>query len=396
MATLLLVVIYIVFIGLGLPDSSIGAAWPALHLELDLAIGLQSLISLFISGGTVIASLFSAKLVNKFGTPLVTSCSTLLSAISLLGFALSNSLWWLLILSPFLGFGAGAIDAALNNYVATHYKSSQMNFLHSFYGVGVALTPYVFSFTLYGNNDWRTGFKIVFIILIGIAILSFASLPLWKKVATNFTEQEKFTPVTLKLTTMAKMPTVRMAWLLFFSTCVLEFLCGTWGCTFLVETRNMTEASAAKLITFYYVGITGGRFLSGVVSKKISCGGILTIGFSLVAIGIIALFLPLPTVILGVAFFLIGFGNGPTFPNLTHATPLIYGRERSQSIISTQMAACNLGIFTMYAITGPIFQSVAFDSFPIIAVISYLAMVGAFVVYQVLIKKDGISFYKLH
>ena len=195
---------------------------------------------------------------------------------------------------------------------------------------------------------------------------------------------------------MAKMPEVATAWVLFFSTCALEFLCGTWGCTFLVKIKAVTESYAASLITLYYVGITAGRFLSGVISKKVSCGGILSIGFALVFVGVMAFFFNLPAWAFGIAFLLIGLGNGPTFPNLTHATPYIYGKERSQSIIGTQMAACNLGILVMYAITGPLFQGLSFDAFPIFAVVSYAVMVGAFVVYQKLILKQNKNLFDLH
>lgn len=396
MATLILVIIYVIFIGLGLPDSSIGAAWPALYLDLGLEVGMQSLLSVIVSLGTVIASMFSAKLINKFGTSVITSFSTLLTAAALLGFSLSNSIWYLIALAIPLGFGAGAIDAALNNYVATRYSSFAMGCLHCFYGVGVALTPYIFSLALFQNNDWRLGFRIIFIIQISIAIISFASIPLWGKVSQKEPEQDKFTPVTLKLKDMAKMRLVRLAWLLFFSTCALEFLCGTWGCTYLVKTKNVTESFAAKLITLYYVGMTLGRFLSGLISSKISCGGILSIGFSLVAIGIVALFLPLPTLAFGIAFFLIGLGNGPTFPNLTHVTPLIYGKERSQSIIGTQMAACNLGILSMYAVSGPLFQWISFKAFSYFALVAYFFMVLAFVLYQKALVKKGKSFFAWH
>ena len=396
MATLLLVVIFTVFIGLGLPDSSIGAAWPALYIDLGLDVGMQSLLSAIVSLGTVIASIFSARLINKFGTNIVTSFSTLMPALALIGFSFSNSIWWLLALAIPLGFGAGAIDAALNNYVATHYKTFAMNCLHCFYGVGVTLTPYIFSFALAGNNDWRLGFRIIFIIQIAIAVLSFATIPVWGKVRQLEPEKNDFTPITLSMPQMAKMPCVRIAWLLFFSTCALEFLCGTWGCTFLVVTKGVTESRAAALITLYYLGITVGRFLSGVISKKVSCGGILTLGFGLVAVGVVAFFFNLPPWAFGVAFLLVGLGNGPTFPNLTHVTPLIYGKERSQSIIGTQMAACNLGILFMYAVSGPLFQGISFKVFPYFAVISYAFMVLAFVIYQRLLVKDGKSFYDWH
>ena len=189
---------------------------------------------------------------------------------------------------------------------------------------------------------------------------------------------------------------VRLAWVLFFSTCALEFLCGTWGCTFLVKTRGLTESSAAGLITLYYLGMTSGRLLSGIISKKLSCGGILTLGFSLVSIGVVSLFINLPPWAIGLGLLLIGLGNGPTFPNLTHATPKIYGRECSQSIIGTQMASCNLGILFMYAVSGPLFQAISFKVFPYFALVSYLVMVLAFVQYQRVISKEGKSFYSWH
>ena len=396
MATFLLIIIYVTFISLGLPDSSIGAAWPALHVDLGFDVGMQSLLSAVVSFGTVVVSMFSARLINKFGTSLITACSTLLTALALLGFSFSSSLWWLLVLAIPLGFGAGAIDAALNNYVATHYKTFAMNCLHCFYGVGVTLTPYIFSFTLAGNNDWRGGFRVIFIIQIAIAILAFATLSVWTKVKAKEPEKDNFTPQTLSLKQMAKMRPVRVAWVVFFSTCALEFLCGTWGCTFLVKTKGVTESYAAALITLYYLGITLGRFLSGVISKKVSCGGILTIGFSMVAVGVVSFFFNLPPWLLGIGFLLIGLGNGPTFPNLTHVTPLIYGKERSQSIIGTQMAACNLGILFMYAVSGPLFQAISFKVFPYFALISFAVMVYAFMVYQRLLVKDGKSFYAWH
>ena len=176
MATFLLCIIFVTFIGLGLPDSSIGAAWPALYLDLGLHVGMQSLLSAIVSFSTVVASMFNARLINKFGTSKVTAFSTLLTALALLGFSFSSSIWWLLALALPLGFGAGAIDAALNNYVATHYKSFAMNCLHCFYGVGVTISPYIFSLTLMDNNNWRLGFRVIFLIQITIAIICFATL----------------------------------------------------------------------------------------------------------------------------------------------------------------------------------------------------------------------------
>ena len=203
--TLLLVVIYIVFIGLGLPDSVFGAAWPAIYPDFNQPVGNASFVTVLISSGTVLASFFSARLLNKFGTGKVTAFSTALSAVSLLGFALSSSIVWMCVLAIPLGIGAGAIDAALNNFVAVHYKAKHMSFLHTFYGIGVSLSPFLRSFALSFDNDWRLGFRIVFYILLFIAAISIAALPLWKKVNKNPVEQAKeVKPITLSFKQMAK------------------------------------------------------------------------------------------------------------------------------------------------------------------------------------------------
>lgn len=396
MTTFLLVIIFTVFIGLGIPDSSIGASWPAIFSDLNVDVALQSVVTVIISLGTVTASFFSAKLINKFGTPVVTAVSITLTALALLGFSFANRFIWLCVLGVPLGFGAGAVDAALNNYVAVNYNSLQMSLLHCFYGVGVALTPVVFSKTLKNANDWRTGFFILGIIMLCISVIAFTSLPVWKKVKNTAKEEQSFTPATLKYSQIFKIPQARTAWLIFFSTCALEFSCGTWGATFLVQHRKLTESLSAMLIAFYYAGITSGRFLSGLASKKISCGTTLSIGFSLAFAGIIMFFFSLPSPLYALAFFLIGFGNGPTFPNLTHSTPFIYGKEKSQSIVSMQMVACNLGILIVPPLSSLLYREVSFALFPVVAIISFSVMAISFVVYERRLVKSGMSFYKMH
>lgn len=388
--TLLLIVIYIVFIGLGLPDSVFGAAWPAIYPEFNQPVGNASIVTMLISSGTVIASFFSARLINKFGTGKITAFSTLLSALSLLGFALSNSLVWLCLLAFPLGFGAGAIDAALNNYVAVHYKSTHMCFLHSFYGVGVSLSPLLMSFALSFDNDWRLGFRIVFYILLGIAAISFLALPLWKKSQSTDKaitapkenlEKTESQPVTLSFKTMLKMPAVRVAWVLFFASVGLEFICGIWGCTYLVESEKVSESTAAQLLTFYYVGMTAGRFISGLISNKIKQTVIVFTGYAIVASAIIMLILPLPPLVKGVALLMIGLGNGPTFPNLAYLTPKFFGQDISQSIMGTILTACNVGILVMPPLFGVLAQYVSASTFPYMLAAMFALMLVSTVIY---------------
>lgn len=372
--TLLLIIIYLVFIGLGLPDSVIGSAWPAIYPDFNVPIGSQSILTVLISSGTIIASFFSAKLINKFSTGKITAFSTLLSALALLGFAFSKSLVWLCVLSIPLGFGAGAIDAALNNYVAVHYKAKHMNFLHSFYGVGVSLSPYLMSFALAFDNNWRLGFRIVFYILLGIAIISFLALPLWKKADKLPKEEKPVQPKNLTLMQIVKIPKVKLSWIVFFSSIGLEFVCGIWGCTYLVSAVGLNESSAAKMITLYYIGITASRLISGFISSKISQQKIVTCGYCLVGVAILILFLPLQPIFKGLALLLIGLGNGPTFPNLAYLTPKFFGKENSQAVMGTILASCNIGILVMPPILGIVGQYFGLTCFPFVIAVTFLSM----------------------
>lgn len=387
MFTLLFIIISIIYIGLGLPDSLFGSAWPAIFPEMNLPIGYASFVTSLISLGTVISSLFAARLINKFGTNHVTAVSTITSTISLLGFSLSNSMWWFLLLALPLGAGAGAIDAALNNYVAVRYSSMHMSFLHCFYGIGVALSPFIMSFALSQNNDWRLGYRIAFCVMVVISLIAIFTLPLWKKAKKKEDPSLDFKPKTLSLLQMAKMPAVRTAWIVFFFTVALEFTCGIWGCTYLVTSEGLSESHAALVLTFYYVGMTAGRFVSGLISKKIYAEKIIYIGYCIVGACVLLIALPIPVMIKAVALFMIGFGNGPTFPNLTFITPINFGREVSQSIIGSQMATCNLGILVAPALFGFFAEQFSTAIFPYYIVVLYVVMLISTIIYSILTKR---------
>lgn len=380
MITVLLIIIYIVFIGLGLPDSVLGTAWPAMFPDLNLPIGNASILTIIMSVCTAIASYFSARLINKFGTGLVTMISTLLTALSLLGFSFSKSMISLCLMGIPLGLGAGAIDSALNNYVATRYKSTHMNFLHAFYGVGVMASPFLLSLIL-KEGSWRTGYRAVAYIQFAIFIISLVALPLWKKVKSKTCEKESFKPITLKLNQMVKMPAVRIAWIVFFSTCALEFTCGTWGATYLVSALGIDEPTAAFYITLYYAGITCSRFFSGIVSCRLPAKNIIYVGNAFIVVGLLFLLLPLPITLKGFGLLFIGFGNGPTFPNLTYLTPEFFGKNISQSIVGTIMVSCNLGICLMPPAFGLIAQYLSVSLFPYFIALCFVVMLGFEILY---------------
>lgn len=381
MITVLFIAICIIFIGLGLPDSLLGSAWPAIYSGLDLPISYANFITFLISLGTVTASFFSARLINKFGTGILTAVSTLLSAICVLGFSFSNSMIFFCLISLPLGFGAGAIDAALNNFVAVHYSSLHMSLLHCFYGVGVSLSPFLMALALGPNNNWRGGYRLVFLIMVAITIVSFAVLPIWKKITHEKIKDKSFTPITLSLKQMIKMPAVRTSFIMFFSTVALEFTCGIWACTYLVNTLGFTETLASSYLTFYYVGITVGRFSSGFISKLIKVKNLVFYGYTIVGIALLLLILPLPAFCKAIALLLVGFGNGPTFPNLIYLTPINFGKVISQSIIGLQMTACNLGILIIPPVFGFMAEWFGLNLFPYFLSMWFIIMVVSTLIY---------------
>lgn len=371
MTVLLLICIYIIYIGLGVPDSVAGSALPAIFADWNIPVGYGSILTSTISLFTVVSSLLSARLINKFGTGTVTAVSTLLTAAALLGNAVAENFAWMIVCAVPTGLGAGAIDAALNNYVALHYKPAQLNFLHCFYGVGIALSPYLFSFAL-KDGGWRAGYRLVFYVQAAITVLSFLTLIIWKKVKTPDDAETEFTAKTLTFKEMAKTPAIRLSWLVFFSSCALEFTCDHWSTTFLVDAAGSSADVAAEFLSLYFIGMTAGRFLSGTVAGKIKAEKVIFIGYGFIFTAIVLLFLPVPTAVKGASLVLIGLGNGPAFPNLTYLTPVYFGKEVSQSVISSQMAMANVGVLVMPAVFGLLAQITSASAFPV-----YLAVLFA-------------------
>ena len=387
MATLLLIVIYIAFIGLGVPDSLFGTAWPAIYTDLNLPVSWASIVTIIVSCGTITSSLLSSWLISRFGTGKITAVSTLMTALALLGFSCSDSMLWLCLCAIPLGLGAGSINTALNNYVALHYKASHMNFLHCFYGIGVSLSPYLMSLAL-SKGTWEGGYRAVFWFQLAIAALTALALPLWKKVrhAQNGEEAEE-TPRVLSFPALMKMPKVRMACLVFIGYCALEYTCGTWGSTFLVNAKGAAADTAARMVTFYYVGLALGRFLSGVLAGLLHSRQLVKIGQMILLAAVVSLFLPLPFAFCSVSLFFIGLGNGPIFPNMLHLTPELFGKDLSQAVIGAEMATSYIGVLLAPALFGLIAQNVTAALFPVYLLVLYALMITgtAASVY----KKDG-------
>ena len=369
----LLVVIYVAFIGLGVPDSLIGSAWPAVHTELDIPVEAVSIITFIISGCTVLSSMFSAGILNKLGTAKVTAFSTAMTAAALLGFSFAPSFWVMIPLAVVLGLGAGAIDSGLNNYVALHFKASHMNFLHCFYGVGVSLSPYLMSLAL-SDAGWRGGYRYAFYVQIAITILLIVSLPMWKK-SSSAQQEEEEKGVNLSLLQMAKMPEIRKVWVIMLATNAIEYACGVWGSTYLVEAKGFMPEKGAIALTIYYVGMSIGRFVSGLLSEKISTWKRIAIGSVILAPAILVILLPLHGELTVVGLFLVGLGNGSIYPNLIHLTPHNFGKDVSQSVMGSQIAFAYIGVMLAPPMVSLISSVFGIKVYPVLLAVLYVIMV---------------------
>jgi len=363
MATLLLLTIYIGFIGLGVPDSLLGSAWPSMFAELNLPVSFNGVIGLFINVCTMLSSIFSARVIRRFGTGRVTATSTVLTALGLLGFSLTKSIWLLFACCVPLGMGAGAVDAGLNNYVALHYKAIHLNFLHCFYGVGVSISPVLMSLALGGGASFRRGYFFAFLLQAVIALISLLSLPLWSRVKhphallTNDADT-RIVPLKTQLST----PGVKIMWLMFFFGCAIEWTGGSWCGTFVFAAKGLSEASAAACVSLYYAGLAVGRFLSGLLSERLSEKRLIFIGLCTVGAASLLEWLPSPVAV--IALFFAGLGIGPIYPNLVHLTPRLFGAENSQSIMGTEMAFAYLGIMFTPLVFGSLIDLIGLWIFP--------------------------------
>ena len=335
---LLLVVIYITFISLGLPDSLFGVSWPLVHLEFGLDQGFGSFYSIVVALTTGGISFFAGSLVRKFGTGKVTAVSVLMTAISLLGIALSPNIVVMIIFSVIGGLGAGAIDTGLNNYVSLNYKAMHMNWLHCFWGVGVSVSPLIMAWFLQ-NGDWRGGYSVVSYIQFGITALVFLSLILWKKydkpvLLSGEGIKEDKPKITFKGIVTTKGVICAVLALGFY--CCMEFLLGTWGSSYLVSARGFGADRASLFVSLYYGGITASRFVAGLVSLKVSDNNVIRVGIAVSAVGIVVLFFPYDFCAL-ISFLLLGVGFGPIFPSSLHAVPVRFGADKSADITGYMM-----------------------------------------------------------
>lgn len=378
MATFFLLIIYLAFISLGLPDSLLGAAWPAMHGPLGAPLGAAGLLSMTITVGTILSSLATGRLIGRFGTGAVTLVSVAMTALALLGFAFSPGWGWLALFAIPLGLGAGAVDAGLNHYVAANYAARHMSWLHSFWGVGATLGPVIMAQAIQGG-DWRDGYAHVAYLQLGLVAVLLASLPLWKKVARSRQGEGADEASDLTVSSGAavkpiRLPGVKLALGSFLFYCGVEATLGLWGSSYLVGTKGFASDEAAKWISFYYGGITVGRFLTGFLTVRISNRSLIRGGQALALVGTLLLLAPLPPVFSLAGFIVIGLGLAPIFPCMLHETPARFGSGPAQTIIGYQMAVAYTGSTLLPPLFGLIAGTFAVSLLPAYLLLSAAAM----------------------
>ena len=371
MYSFLLALIYLAFISLGLPDSLLGAGWPVMHTELGVSVSFMGIISMVISGGTIVSSLLSDKLTHKFGTRTVTVASVLLTVAALFGFSFSGSFSMLIIFAGPYGLGAGASDAALNNYVALHYKAKHMSWLHCFWGVGAIISPFIMSFAL-KNLNWNSGYRIVGFIQLAIALLLLVTLPVWKINKTESTADTK----RVGLTAALKIKGVPFLLIGFFAYCAAEATAMYWASTYFTEVKGISGDRAASFAALFYIGITLGRFASGFITERLGDRRMILLGTGILACGIMILLIPVQSYMTAFAAFLvIGFGCAPIYPCIIHSTPANFGAENSGAIIGIQMASAYVGSTFIPPLFGLFGNAVGFSVMPVYLLAFFALMI---------------------
>ena len=352
MLTLLLIIIYAAFIGLGLPDSILGSAWPSMYAGLGVGLSSAGIISAIIALGTIVSSLMSERLIRRLGTGTVTLLSVFMTAVALLGFSFSNAFWMLCVWAVPYGLGAGSVDAALNNFVALHYSSRHMSWLHCFWGIGATAGPVVMGWCLSNELGWSSGYRTIGFAQTALVVVLIIAIPLWRKVSAADDGKESGGRPDGKRERLLSIPGAKPVMLAFFCYCSFESTAGLWASSYMVEYRGLGEDIAAKYASMFYLGITAGRFLCGFISEKLGDRRMTRIGQALMLVGAVSLLIPLGTGFMLAGLVLIGLGCAPVFPSLLHATPDHFGRDRSQMLMGVQMASAYTGTTLMPPLFG--------------------------------------------
>ncbi len=379
----LLIIIYLAFISLGLPDALLGSAWPVMHTKLNVSVESAGMITMITAGGTIVSSFFSDNLIRRFGTGVVTLFSVLLTAIALLLISFCSSIYVLCGLSIILGIGAGSVDAGLNNYVALNYKAKHMSWLHCFWGIGAMSGPLLMSYFLTSGYEFNAGYRAVSYIQFGLVAILLFSLPMWKKVENNNSnsnsDEGQVSQVVISKSELLKLKGAKEALIAFFCYCAIEATLGLWGSSYMVLVHNVSVEKAARYGSLFYFGITFGRFLTGFITSKFSNKQLVYLGLLFIGLGVFLIVLPMGVNVAVVGFVVAGFGCAPIYPSLLHETPKNFGAEYSQSIMGVQMACAYVGATFSPLIFGGLAKYMSYAMLPI-----YIGIILILMIFMVL------------
>ena len=375
MTHLLIAIIYLAFISLGLPDAVFGGSWPTMYQEFGVPVSFAGIVTVIISIGTIISSLLSDRMTYKLGTGKVTAISVAMTALALFGFSTSHSFIELCLWGIPYGLGAGVVDASLNNYVAVHYSSRIMSWLHCMWGLGAMTGPYVLGFVLTGGGIWNTGYRVIALLQVVLMIVLVISLPLWKKREVIINEKGEEVPAqALSMREILSIKGAKDIMLAFFCYCALEQTAGLWASSYMVLHKGVPEAVAASYASMFYIGITVGRFFSGFLTMKLNDKQMIRLGMAILAVGALVLFLPLSEYVALAGFVLIGIGCAPIYPCIIHSTPDIFGADKSQAIVGVQMASAYTGSLLMPTLFGIIANHMTVSLLPAYLCIIFITM----------------------
>lgn len=386
MTQLLLAIIYLAFISLGLPDGLLGAAWPTMYQEFAVPVSYAGAVSMIISFGTILSSLQSDRLTRKLGTGKVTAISVGMTAAALFGFSFSHSFVAVCLWAIPYGLGAGSVDASLNNYVALHYESRHMSWLHCMWGIGATLGPYVMGYALTGGKGWNAGYRYIGIMQIVLTAALVCSLPLWVKRKEEGTGGAEADAKALSIREVLKIRGAKEVMFCFFCYCALESTAGLWSSSYLTLQKGIPAETAASYAGMFYLGITIGRALSGFITMKLNDVQMIRMGQCIIALGIIVVFLPGAAVVSLVGLVLIGLGCAPVYPCIIHSTPAHFGEDKSQAVIGIQMASAYVGSCLMPPVFGLIANNISVALFPVYLVVILMIMI---VMHELLVKKTS-------
>ena len=387
MVHLLLAIIYLAFISLGLPDALLGAAWPSMYPQFDVPVSYAGIISMIIALGTVVSSLQSARLTTKLGTGKVTALSVLMTAMALFGFATSHSFGMLCLWAIPYGLGAGSVDASLNNYVALHYESRHMSWLHCMWGVGASAGPYIMGYALTAGWGWNSGYHIIAVLQIVLTAILLCSLPLWKQRPAEVLQDGKVQNVkALSIREVLQLAGAREILVCFFCYCALEQTTGLWASSYLTLHKGVSADTAASFASMFYLGITVGRALSGFLTMKLNDVQMIRLGEVIIGIGVLVMLLPFGQRLSLTGLILIGLGCAPVYPCVIHSTPAHFGADKSQAIIGIQMACAYVGTCLMPPVFGLIANHITVALLPVYLLIILVLMV---IMHELLCKKTA-------